>query len=317
MSINILSSGRGLPKYVLTNEELSKRVDTSDEWIRTRTGISTRFICTTETLVDLAVAAAKNALANANLSATDIDYIICSTVSGDYLTPSLSCQVQKEIGATCPSFDLNAACSGFIYAIDTASAFLQSGKANKVLVISAEAMSKHIDWNDRATCVLFGDGAGAVVLTKGDGLLAIKVTAKGNEQILNIGANFGNCPFAQGEQKSRFLYMKGSEVYKFAVSAMCDDVLDVLKSAGLTVDDVDMIIPHQANKRIIEAAKARLGVGDEKIACAIEKYGNTSSASIPILLSELMELNKLKKGNIIVLTAFGGGLTTGACVIKL
>lgn len=317
MSFQIIGTGRAHPKLVLTNEMVSKLVDTDDEWITSRTGIKTRYISTDETIEELSVKAADNALKKAGISGSEIDLIICSTMQGDYMSPSLSCLIQKDIGAHCPAFDVNAACSGFLYALDIADAYISSGKADTVLVVAAEQMSRHIDWTDRATCVLFGDGAGAVVLRKGDGLKSIKITARGDNKLLVIGSVFCHSPFARQPQIDPNFHMAGGEVFKFAVASILKDVKDVMKAAGVSAKDIKMMVPHQANLRVFQAAKEKLGFTEEQVACGIDHYGNTSSASIPLLLDELIEDGKLTAGDTIVLTAFGGGLTTGACVIKL
>lgn len=296
---------------------VSEIVDTSDEWITARTGIKSRFVSTTETLASLSAQAAERALASAGIEAKSLDLILCSTMQSDYASPSLACLVQRDIGAKCPAFDMNAACSGFVYALDAADAYIRSGKAETVLVVAAEAMTRHLDWSDRATCVLFGDGAGAVVLQKGEGLRSIRLTAKGDDRLMVIGSVFSPSPFSRHESVSPAFWMNGGEVFKFAVSSIIRDVKHVMQEAGVTAADVAMMIPHQANLRVFQAAKEKLGFTDEQIAIGIDHYGNTSSASIPLLLDELMEQKKLKKGDIIVLTAFGGGLTTGACVIEL
>lgn len=317
MSFTIAGTGKSHPKLVVTNDMMSEIVETNDEWISTRTGIKSRYISTDETLFDLTLAASQQAMKNANIAADKLDFIICSTMQGDYKTPSLSCQIQHAIGAKCPAVDINAACTGFIYALDFAAALMDSGRAENILIASSEMMSKHIDWSDRATCVLFGDGSGAAVVTKGDGLLAMRLAAKGDEKLLVIGGSHGNNPFDKKQPVHEYLTMEGGEVFKFAVSSMCNDVKYVLEQANLTLDDIRMVIPHQANMRIIQAAAKRLGLHDSQIMSGIDRYGNTSSASIPILLSELIENGTLKKGDIIILTAFGGGLTSGACIIKL
>ncbi len=317
MSFQIIGTGRAHPEFVLNNHMLSEIVDTDDEWIVTRTGIKTRYVSTHETITELSAKAAKNALAKASLSGKDLDLILCSTMKGDYACPSLACLVQKEIGAHCPAVDINAACSGFLYALDQADAYIASGKAETVLVIGAEMMTRHLDWTDRATCVLFGDGAGAVVLRKGDGLKSIKITAKGDNELLVIGNAFCPSPYGKQPDLDPQFRMKGGEVFKFAVTSVLRDVKDVMKAAGVKVADVKMLVPHQANLRVFQAAKEKLGFSDEQLALGIDHYGNTSSASIPLLLDELVEDGKLMVGDIIVLTAFGGGLTTGACVIKL
>lgn len=317
MSFRIIGTGRAHPEFVLNNEMLSEIVDTDNEWIVTRTGINTRYVSTHETITELSVKAAQRALEKAGLTGKDLDLILCSTMKGDYACPSLACLVQKDIGADCPAVDLNAACSGFLYALDQADAYVGSGKAETVLVIGAEMMTRYLDWTDRGTCVLFGDGAGAVILRKGDGLKSIKITAKGDDQLLVIGNTFCPSPYGKQPELDPHFRMKGGEVFKFAVTSVLRDVKEVMKAAGVKVEDVKMLIPHQANLRVFQAAKEKLGFTDDQLAMGIDHYGNTSSASIPLMLDELMEEGKLEEGDMIVLTAFGGGLTTGACVIKL
>ncbi len=317
MSFQIIGTGRAHPEFVLDNEMLSKVVDTNDEWIVTRTGINTRYVSTDETITELSVKAAKKALVKASLTGKDLDLILCSTMKGDYACPSLACLLQRDIGADCPAVDLNAACSGFMYALDQADAYISSGKAETILIIAAEMMTRHLDWTDRATCVLFGDGAGAVVVRKGDGLKSIIITAKGDDQLLVIGNTFCKSPYGRQIDIDPKFRMKGGEVYKFAVTSVLRDVKEVMKTAGVKTKDIKMMIPHQANLRVFQAAKEKLGFTDEQLAVGIDHYGNTSSASIPLMLDELIEAGKIKQGDLIVLTAFGGGLTTGACVMKL
>ena len=317
MAFQIVGTGRAVPEYILTNEEVSKLVDTTDEWIKTRTGINSRFVSTHETITDLATAAGKKALEKAGLDAADLDLIICSTVMAEHASPSLSCLVQKELGAKCPAFDINAACSGFVYGLDIADAYISMGKANTVLMVGAEVMTRHVDWTDRASCVLFGDGAGAVVLQKGDGLKAIHLTAKGDDKLLSIGNTFCKSPFGRQPVLDPHFKMNGGEVFKFAVGAGLKDVKTVMSKAGITSDDIKMVIPHQANLRIFQVIKDKLGLSEDQVASGIDHYGNTSSASIPLMLDELIEQGRLVPGDIIVMTAFGGGLTSGACVIKL
>lgn len=317
MSFSIMGTGRAHPKFILTNDMLSTFLDTSDEWISTRTGIKSRFIATSETLCELAVKAGTMAMSQAGIAPNELDLILCSTIQGDYQTPSLSCQVQYHIGANCPAFDLNAACSGFLYGLQTAAAFLDSGRASCILLISAEMMSRHLDWTDRSTCVLFGDGAGAVVLKKGHGLKAIRLNAKGDEKgLLQIGVAPGNCPYTTVHPAPETLAMAGGEVFKFAVSSMCRDIRMVVEQAGLTIEQINLVLPHQANMRIIRSAGERLGLREDQIISTIDHYGNTSSASIPLMLSELDGEGKLHRGDYLVLSAFGGGLTSGACVIQ-
>lgn len=300
----------------MTNEQLSQMVDTSDEWIQSRTGIQSRHICTTESLLDLAALAAERSLAQAGVAASELDMILCATVQGDFVTPSLACMVQKSIGATCPSFDINAACTGFVYALDVAAGFFARKHVKKVLLVAAECLSKHVDWEDRSTCILFGDGAGAVVLAEGENLLASKLTAVGNDELLTIGGTPSTFPGAIDKARKQAIYMNGQEIYRFAVNAICRDVGEVLRKAKATVQDVRYFLLHQANQRILDAARARMHVDEEKVPSTISQYGNTSSASIPILLDELNRADKLHGGDLLVFCAFGGGLTTGAVAIR-
>lgn len=316
MNLTIIGTGCSTPKCVKTNLELSEIVDTTDEWITSRTGIKERHIITDETLAQIASEAAKAALENAGVLPEELDYIICATLRGDYITPSLSCEVQRIIGASCPAFDINAACSGFIYSLDVASALFTAQKAKKILVVAAESLSKFVDWKDRATCVLFGDGAGAVVLSNHDNLLAIKLTARGEAKSLYIPSTDRNSPFHEQEEIESYINMDGGEIYKFAVTAIYKELKNVISEAGLRQSDIDHVLLHQANIRIIDAAAKKLKIPKEKYLVNISRYGNTSAASIPILLDEANRAGKFKKGDLMALCAFGGGLTTGACILR-
>lgn len=316
MGFSLIGTGSATPSRVVTNGELSRLVDTSDAWIKTRTGVHERHVLTDENLSDLVFRAASAALEDAGVNAGELDLILCATVRNDFMTPSMACVLQKALGATCICMDINAACSGFMYALDVAAAYFSRGRVKKVLVVAAEAMTRLADWRDRATCVLFGDGAGAAVLTEGDGLLSIRVTASGNTELLTIPNVQGNCPFTKSAPQEPFLYMNGPEVFKFAVSSMCQDLAAVIAEAGLRPEQIDYVLPHQANMRIIDAAKSRLGIPGERFMCNIERYGNTSSATIPILMDECNRAGRFREGDLIALSAFGGGLTTGACVLR-
>lgn len=316
MSFSILGTGSALPACTKTNADLSLIIDTTEEWITTRTGIKERHILSDEPISDIAAAAATAAITDAGISPDDLDLIICATIRGDYISPSLACIIQKKIGADCPAFDVNAACPGFIYALDVAVGYFARKKFKKVLVVASEAMSRMIDWNDRATCVLFGDGAGAVVLAAGDDLLAIHTTATGDDKLIRIPHVSGNCPYgAQTDEKS-FVHMEGQEVYKFAINSMCRDINIVMEEAMITEADIDYILPHQANVRIIEAAQNRLRIPKEKYLINICHCANTSAASIPIMMDEANRKGLFKQGDILALCSFGGGLTTGACLIR-
>lgn len=314
MSFSIVGTGSCMPDCVKTNDQLP--IDSSDEWIKSRTGIEQRYICNEMRVTDIAAEAAKRALGNGAVDPTELDLIICATISADYVTPSMACLVQQTIGANCPAFDINVACTGFVYALDIAASYFASKKAKKILVVAAEAMSRIVDWTDRATCILFGDGAGAVVLSQGEDLLSITLTANGDTGPLR-GSNLpGNCPFTVQKQDYPYLQMNGQDVFKFAVSSMCRDVEKVMTDANLSYEDVDYILTHQANMRIIQAAQGRLPIDKDKYRTNIDKCANTSSASIPILLDQLNQEGCFKSGDILVMSAFGSGLATGACVLR-
>lgn len=317
MSFTIIGTGAALPKTIQTNHDIAQFLDTSNEWIVTRTGIEARHICVEESILDISLAASVNALENAQIKPEELDLIICPTLGGDTVTPSLACLVQEKLGATCPSFDLNAACSGFVYGLDVADAYFSRNDNLKILVIAVDAMSKLVDWQDRATAVLFGDGAGAAVLASGNSLKAIQLTAVGNRHALSIPWPKGNHPLTQNQPSpAPYLLMDGPEVYRFAVAAICNDLRSVAKAAGIELADLDYIIPHQANLRIIEGAAKRLKLPMDKFVLRVNGCGNTSAASIPLVLDELNRSGQFKPGTRIALTAFGGGLTTGACIIE-
>ena len=313
--MRIIGTGSALPKLVIKNDELAEFLDTSDEWIRTRTGIEERRLLSDETLEELAVQAAKNALQDAGIEASDLDFILCSNVMGSYITPALSCILQGEIKADCPCLDINGACAGFIYALDMAHAYLKSGKAKTILIVCAEAVSHMVDWADRSTCVLFGDGAGAVVVTKGD-LFFRRLGTRSNKELLYSRQKPGNCPFTQNPIPATPMYMNGQEVYKFAVSASSEDLRAIMQEAGLQAEDIRYYLLHQANMRIINAIRLRLHQPIDKFPYNMNKLGNTSSASIPILLDELNKKNALQSGDILAMSAFGAGLVTGSCILQ-
>jgi 3-oxoacyl-[acyl-carrier-protein] synthase-3 len=316
MSFTIIGTGSTAPSCVKDNNELSKIMDTTDEWISIRTGIKQRHICINETAADLAFEASVKALENAKITADELDLIICPTSRGDYIIPSLACIVQERLGACCPAFDINAACSGFVFALDIAAGYFARKGVKKILVVASETMSKLVDWKDRSTCVLFGDGVGAVVLAKGEDLLSIRLTSKGTAASLYIPHISGNCPFGGLNAKDTCMHMEGKEIYKFAVSSICNDLSYVINKAGLSEGDIKYVLSHQANMRIIDAAQSRMNIPRERFLTNIDNYGNTSSASIPILLDEANREGKFKKGDLLALTAFGAGLTTGACILR-
>lgn len=317
MSITITGTGSSLPPLSVTNHDLSDILDTSHEWIESRTGIESRHICE-HGLTQTAAEAGANALKNAGRAADELDYILCATMSADYVTPALACLVQQELGASCPALDINAACSGFIYGLDMARALIASGRAKRILLIAAESMSRTVDWTKREVSVLFGDGAGAVVVEEGDDLLALRVGAVGRAEPLYMRRQASNCPYgsAETDDEDGYLHMDGREIYRFAVGAMVKDILSVLDDAGISPDQVDYVLPHQANLRILEAAAKKLPIAPEKFLNNMRHTGNTSAASIPILLDEACRAGTIRAGQILVMSAFGAGLTTGACIIK-
>ena len=316
MAIKVLGTGSYVPSKVVTNEDLTKLVETSDEWIMQRVGVSERRVSVNETAADFAVKAAKTALEDAKISADEIDLIVAATISAENICPTVAGTVQRAIGASCPAFDVNSACSGFLFALDTAVSFMKRGGYRNILIIGAERLSKLVDWSDRGTCVIFGDGAGAFVISKGENYLASKLYTNGGNEVIEIPAYGGASPFYESEHKKPFIFMDGQETFKFAVGKIVEDIKEVTEKAGLTLDDIDYIVTHQANIRIIEYASRRLKQPLEKFVINIEKYGNTSSASVPIAFDELNKSEKLKRGDKIVMSAFGGGLSSAACVIE-
>jgi len=314
--LRIIGTGSALPQRTVTNQDLTRFLDTSDEWISTRTGIRERRVLSGESLSELAARAAKDALTSAGAAASDVDFILCSTVQGEWVTPAMACVVQRDLGAVCPALDINGACAGFVYALDAADAYLKAGKAKRVLVVAAEAMSHIVDWTRREECVLFGDAAAAALVDGGEGLMAVRLTARGGSMPLFMRASTGNSPFDASPVGQDYLHMAGQEVYRFAVSACVEDLRTLLGEAGLAPGNVDHYILHQANLRILEAVRERMGQPPERFPHNLEHYGNTSSASVPVLLDQLNRSGALKKGQTLALSAFGAGLVTGACLIR-
>lgn len=315
MSFNIAGTGSYLPSTVVTNDDLSKIVDTSDEWITQRIGVKERRISVDETAADMAAKAAKEALLSSGIKAAELDYIIAATCSSDDICPTVAGMVQKAIGASCPAFDINSACSGFLFALETAAAFYERG-AQKILVIGAERISRITDWTDRSTCVIFGDGAGAAVLTKGDGLLYSKLNTFGGNEVIEIPNRDTDCPFSEKRMKKPYIFMDGQETFKFAVNSITEGINGALGALNLTADDISHFVLHQANMRIISYAAKRLHTDINKFFVNIQKYGNTSSASVPIALDELVRTKDIKSGDLLLLSAFGGGLSSAVSVIK-
>lgn len=317
--------GHAVPNKVLTNADLERFVDTTDQWIVQRTGIRERRVCEeNEGTGTLSVAAAKEALANSGLRAEDLDLILCGTVSGDFPWPSTACFVQDQIGATnAGAFDVSAACAGFIYAVANASCMIEAGRAKNCLVIGVDCLSKQVDWTDRSTCVLFGDGAGAIVLEGADntdrGVVETVLRADGSgSRFICIEVGGSRYPWGspQAEGKKEKITMAGAETFRFAVNAMGDACLSVLEKAGLSASDVDLFVPHQANLRIIEKAAERIGLPFEKVFLNVHRYGNTSAGSIPLGLYEAVESGQLKPGMLVMTVGFGAGLVWGANLIR-
>ncbi|MDO4965725.1 MAG: beta-ketoacyl-ACP synthase III [Lachnospiraceae bacterium] len=312
--LKIVGLGHFVPENVYTNDEISKNIETDDEWIRTRTGIEERrFVGNDETNYSLAVKAADMAIKNAGVSKDDISYIITCTFSADFPVPSIACMVQSEleIGDSCTCFDINAACSGFLYGLHTVRGLLlQEKDKNKYgLVIGSEVISRHLDMNDRETCILFGDGAGAAVVKLEENYLyEFTSGSKGNYEVLHVGAL---------NEDKQYVGMKGKDVFKFAVTTIPKCINNVLNESNLSIDDIDYVVCHQANKRIIEAVMTKYKQPAEKFPMNIMKYGNTSAASIPIMLSEMNEKGMFKKGQKVILVGFGAGLTWAANLIEI
>ena len=310
------SIGAYVPQKILSNTDLEKIVDTSDEWIMKRTGIKTRHIAAdNEVTSDLALKASLSAIERAKIDKNDIDLIVFATITPDFFCmPSTACILAEKLGVkNVAAFDISAACSGFIYALSIAKAYIESGMKKTVLVVGAETLSKIVDYTDRATCVLFGDGAGAAIVTASDSkenaILDIHTSADGGYWDFLVtpnAANNGGC--------ASFIQMKGNETFKLAVKTLSSDCINILKNNNLDSSKIDFFIPHQANYRIIKAVGESVGLPDEKVVLTVEKYGNTSAASIPMAINELYENGQLKKGALMLLDAFGGGLTWGSCL---
>ena len=307
---SLISIAAYAPPKILTNFDLEKMVETNDEWIVKRTGISQRHIAQDEDTSDLGTKAAQIALERANLTAKDNDAIICATISPDHFCmPSTACKIAKNLGINAiTAFDISAACTGFIYLLELAKSLIESGSKKNVLIIGAEKLSKIVDWTDRTTCILFGDGAGAAVVSTSEEneIIDVHTAADGNYANLLITPG--------GEEK--FIKMSGNEVFKIAVQTLTKDVVDILEKNQIPSDKIDLFIPHQANLRIIEAVKQRLNFTNEQCVVTVGKYGNTSSASIPMAMNDAYEAGKLKKGDLLLLDAFGGGFTWGSALLK-
>ena len=310
-------TGSALPKKTLTNADLEKKIDTSDEWIMKRVGIRKRHVTADsgETTTTLALQAAREALKSADISADDLDLIIVATATPTYHFPSVACELHGGLNITksIPAFDLNAACAGFVYALSVADQYIRSGTAKKALVVGADALSQLLDWSDRSTCVLFGDGAGAVVLESSQepGILGTHIHAQGQYHDLIYSENT-----VFNDQASQHVKMRGNEVFKLAVKKLGDIVEQTLEKSGLSKSDIDWLVPHQANTRIIQATAKRLGVSMDRVVLRLEEQGNTSAASIPLALDYAVREGQIKRGEVLLLEAFGAGLAWGSALIK-
>lgn len=319
MTVRIIGTGSHLPETVVTNDYLSTIMDTSDEWIASRTGIRERRLVKEETTTSMSVEASKKALADAGITAEELDLIIVGTITGDYVTPSVACMVQAEIGAAnAVAFDVNAACSGFMFALHTAYAYIQTGIYKNALVLGAESLSRIMDWDDRGTCVLFGDGAGAAVIQASEtGLLAYNQGSDGAKgKVLTCDNRPNNNPLVQNPFVPGYVQMDGQEVYKFAVSTVPTSIKKVLEEAGVSVEDIKYFALHQANIRIIQAVAKRLKVSEDKFPISLDHCGNISAGSVPTLLDEMNQRGMLNKGDKIILCGFGAGLTWGTALLE-
>lgn len=322
MSIRIIGTGSALPEKCVTNDDLAKLMETSDEWIRERTGIGSRYLSTGETAASLAAKACERALEDAGKDAGEVELLMAATCSPEMALPCTACQIQAGIGAKgAVAFDLNAACAGFLFALNTAYAYIEAGIYKNALIVGTEVLSKLMDWTDRSTCILFGDGAGAVFVEKcasgESGILGFAQHSDGNRGgVLKCAARGLNNPYFTESPDSEFVQMDGREVFAFAVRQVPAAILEALGKAGLKPEDVDLYVLHQANRRIIEGISKRLCVDLSKFPMNLDRVGNTSSAAIPLLLDELSRSGRLERGMTTVLSGFGAGLTYGACVLK-
>ncbi len=327
MNIPIRIAGLGfyVPETVITNEDLTKIIDTSDEWIRTRTGIEKRHVLSgNQTSVEMGVEATKRAIKKSGINVENIDYIIAAASLGTHIYPSCACEIQGIIGASnAVCFDVTAACSGLIYSMGIAKSLINSGMAKNILLVATEALSRCLDWTDRTTCVLFGDGAGAVMLTVSDDgqddIAAVDLKSFGNlGHYIQMPATGKNCPLAvPNDEEKMFIKMEGKEVYKFVVTKLPIFIEECVEKSGVNLKDIDYLVPHQANMRIIEALEKRLEFNSENVISNIQEYANTSAASIPIALVEAIEKGKMKLPCTAILTGFGAGMTAGTAIVRL
>jgi len=322
--VKIIGTGSSVPDTILSNSDLEKMVETSDEWIISRTGIKERRIADKDTASsDIAYEAAEKALKAASVNPSDLDVIIVGTITPDFLFPSTGCVVQGLLGAKkAYAFDLMAGCSGFLYTLHVAQGIIKSGAAEKILVIGVDTLSKVTDFEDRSTCILFGDGAGAAVLTASDepGILSSILNSDGRDwDLLYVPAGGSRTPINEEVLKTRdqYIKMEGNDVFKVAVKSMESATINAIQQADITPEDIDLFVPHQANQRILEAVRKRLNFPEEKVFVNLDKYGNTSGASVPLALDEAIRQGRVKEGNLVLFAAFGAGFTWGASVVRL
>ncbi len=311
--MKIIGTGSAVPTMTVSNDDLAKFLDTNDQWITTRTGIKTRHLLSTEDLYDLAVDASIKAIKASGLRPDQIDFLLVSNVANRHITPGLSCIVQKRIGLSCAGLDINVACAGFVNALMLADSMMKSGHAKNILILCAEEPTKYCNWHERDCSVLFGDGAGAVVLTEGNAFKDVNLTMISDRDVLYYERGMESTPFESTYVKGQPLVMKGKELFRTAVSESAKDIQTILNRAHLTADDINWFMLHQANKRIIEGIRNIVGGPEEKYPTVIEKYGNTSSASIPIMLDEMLRADKIHQGDKVVMSAFGAGFVSAAC----
>lgn len=320
MAVKIIGTGSALPRKIVTNDDLAQLVDTSDEWIRERTGIGGRHISTGETVVSLAAEACEKALESAGRNASEIDMLLVATCTPEVGIPCAACQVQSLLGAAhAVAFDLNAACAGFLFALNTAYAYVEAGIYENALVVGSEVLSKIVDWMDRGTCILFGDGAGAVLVERSEqpGILGFVQHSDGTKgEVLTCGSRQLKNPYVSMPFNDPFVKMDGREVFAFAVRQVPASIREVLEQVQLAPEDVDLYVLHQANRRILEGIAKRLSLGMDRFPMNLDRVGNMSSAAIPVLLDELNREGQIKEGMTLVLSGFGAGLTYGACVLK-
>jgi 3-oxoacyl-[acyl-carrier-protein] synthase-3 len=324
--LKIAGVGYSVPNTVITNHDLTKLYDTSDEWIYSRTGIKERRIVSgDESAFELGVNAAKNALSKSNIKTEDIELVIVATSAPSQLYPAMGCRIQAELGIpnNIPAFDITAACTGLIYALSIARGYIASGMYKNILIVATDNNSKLLDWSDRSCSILFGDGAGAMVVTASedgvDDIISIDIKSNGSiGDIIQFNLSGKNCPLVEpNTEKPQFITMNGKEVYRFVARVLPEYVENLIANAGMKAEDIDYLIPHQANLRIIQAVQERLGYSDEKVVTNIEHYGNTSAASIPLALVESVEKGKVKLGSTAILTGFGAGMTWGGAIVRL